>query len=110
MPTFIEYDLGDGQTLLVQALETDAGNVVMAARDGGNVIIKARKSFNDALKEAKTQAKLLIEQIEDLPVNEAEIKFGLTTTGELGNLAIGKIALGVNYEVTLKWKKATSTK
>ena len=108
MPTFIEYDLGNGHTLLVQAVETDVGNVVMASRGGENVIIKAKKSFADAFKEAKVQAVLLIEQIEELPVSEAEIKFGLTTSGELGNMAIGKVGLGVNYEVTLKWKKPKS--
>ena len=37
--------------------------------------------------------------------DEAEIKFGVSTVGELGNMAIGKVGAGVNYEITLKWKK-----
>jgi len=40
-----------------------------------------------------------------LHVEEAEVKFGINTVCELGNMAIGKVGVGVNYEVTLKWKK-----
>jgi len=35
-------------------------------------------------------------------VAEADVKFGINTVGELGNLALGKIELGMNYEVRLK--------
>jgi len=110
MPTFVEYDLGDGETILIQAPESETSGVVRAGRGGENIIVKAQKTFSAAFKEAKVQAKLLIAQIEELPVSEAEIKFGLTTSGELGNMAIGKVGLGVNYEVTLKWKKPESSK
>ena len=48
---------------------------------------------------------MLVEEIEDLHVEEAEIKFGINTVGEIGNMAIGKVGVRVNYEVTLKWKK-----
>lgn len=67
--------------------------------------MKAKKGFADALKDFRAQAKLLLSEIEELHVNEAEIKFGINTAGELGNLAIGKVGVGVNYEVTLKWAK-----
>ena len=56
----------------------------------------------------KEQARYLINEIEDLNVSEAEIKFGLSTTAELGNFAVGNFGLGMNYEVTLKWKKDES--
>lgn len=110
MPTYVEYELKDGVTILIEASEDEKAEIVKAARNKeGNVIIRAKKSFSQALKEAKVQAQLLLQEIEDLQVNEAEIKFGLTTTGELGNLALGKIGLGVNYEVTLMWKKTGGT-
>lgn len=67
---------------------------------------KAKKSFADALKDVRAQAKLLLNEIEELHVCEAEIKFGINTVGELGNMAIGKVGVGVNYEVTLKWAKS----
>lgn len=105
MATYIEYDLGDGSTILIEAPEGEEAGMVKAARNGATAKTKAQMGFTEALKDIKTQAKLLINEIEDLHVNEAEIKFGINTVGELGNLAIGKIGLGVNYEVTLKWVK-----
>ena len=33
------------------------------------------------------------------------LKFGLITTGEMGNFAIGKVGVEVKNKVTLKWKK-----
>jgi hypothetical protein len=103
MATFIEYELEDGATILIESVD-DLGGIVKASR-GEGVIIRAKKKFAEAFKDAKHQARLLIREIEELHVSEAEIKFGLTTTGEIGNMAIGKIGTGVNYEVTLKWRK-----
>ena len=106
MPVYIEYDLGDGATILVEAPEDEIGGIVRASRNPGEVVkTAAKKSFADALKDVKTQSNLLIKEVEDLPVTEAQIKFGINTVGELGNLAIGKLGVGVNYEVTLIWKK-----
>ena len=106
MPEYIEYDLGDGATILIEAPEGATSGVIRAARSAGEVSqVKAKKGFKAALKDVRAQARLLLDEIEELHVNEAEIKFGINTVGELGNMAIGKVGVGVNYEVTLKWKK-----
>lgn len=106
MPTYIEYDLGEGATILIESPENEPGRIVKAARGDGEVAkVKAKKDFTDALKDVRAQAKLLLNEIEELHVNEAEVKFGINTVGELGNMAIGKVGVGVNYEVTLKWTK-----
>ena len=112
MLAYIEYDLGDGASILIEAPEEEVGGIVRASAEGvGEAAkVKAKKSFADALKDIKAQAKLLLQEIEDLHVNEAEVKFGINTVGELGNMAIGKIGVGVNYEVTLKWKKPEEPK
>lgn len=102
MTIFIEYELEDGATILIECID-DVGGIIQASR-GEGVIIRAKKKFAEAFKDAKNQARLLLREIEELHVNEAEIKFGLTTVGEIGNMAIGKIGTGVNYEVTLKWR------
>lgn len=49
-----------------------------------------------------------LNEINDLHVEEAEVKFGINTVGELGNIAIGKVGVGVNYAITLKWKTPVS--
>ncbi|MAT45182.1 MAG: hypothetical protein CL609_22875 [Anaerolineaceae bacterium] len=106
MKNYIEYDLGDGAKILIEMPdESTSGIVKVAHGDGEIAVTKANKSFRDALKDVKAQAKLLLNEIEELHVNEAEVKFGINTVGELGNMAIGKIGVGVNYEITLKWKK-----
>jgi hypothetical protein len=106
MATYIEYDLGEGTKILIEAADEDVGGVVRASNEGGGMAkIKAKKNFTEALKDIRVQAKLLLQEIEELDVNEAEVRFGINTVGELGNMAIGKVGVGVNYEVTLKWQK-----
>lgn len=106
MPVYIEYQLDENATILIEAPDGESGGVVRAARgDGTLASVKAKKNFSEALQDIKTQAKLLLKEIEELHVEEAEVKFGINTVGELGNMAIGKVGVGVNYEVTLKWKK-----
>jgi hypothetical protein len=104
MATYIEYELEDGGTLLVEVKDT-AGGVQKAARGkDGSVVIKATKKFRAALSSIKHSATLLRQELDELKADEVEVKFGLTTTGELGNFAIGKVGVEANYEVTLKWK------
>ena len=106
MATYIQYDLGKNASILIEAPASDIGGITKASRKIKDVsLIKAKKSFDEALKGVKIQAQLLLREIEELHVDEAEIKFGINTVGELGNMAIGKIGMGINYEVTLKWSK-----
>jgi len=108
MTTFIEYELSEGGTILVELAQSDTGELIKVSQGAPEIAkVKAKKSFADALKEIKLQSSILLKEIEDLHVDEAEVKFGVTTVGELGNMAIGKIGAGVNYEITLKWKKPT---
>ena len=108
MPAYVEYELDEGVTILIEAPDDEAGGIVKAARDA-SPIVRAKKKFREAFDEVKAQAKILVEEIEELHVDEAEIKFGLTTAGEVGNLAIGKVGLDVNYEITLTWRKPSES-
>jgi len=110
MPTYVEYDLGDGTTVLIEGPKKEEGGGLVPAglKKDDKPTVKAQKSFAAALKDVRAQAKFLLGEIEELNVQEAEVKFGVNTVGELGNLAIGKLGIGVNYEVTLKWKKISA--
>jgi hypothetical protein len=104
MPTYIEYQLDENSSILIEAPDDGTEGMVKVSREVGELPkLKAKKNFSDALKDIKLQAKLLLKEIEELHVEEAQVKFGINTVGELGNMAIGKIGVGVNYEVTLKW-------
>lgn len=109
MPKYIEYDLGDGASVFVEAVDDSEDTVIHQASRGKVEAVsqKAKKTFAEAIKDVKVQARLLLIEIESLHVNEAEVKFGLTTMGEMGNIAIGKIGMGINYEITLKWTRPT---
>lgn len=106
MSTYIEYELEDGMTVLIEGPEDENGRIVKASAGGDDIAsVKAKKGFSVAMQDIKVQARLLLKEISDLHVEEVEIKFGINTVGELGNMAIGKLGVGVNYEVMLKWKK-----
>ena len=103
MPTYIEYTMEDGSTFLVEG-ESAGGGVVKASR-GGVDVVQAGKKFTEALASVRGSLKALIEEMEALKVEEAEVKFGLKAVGEAGVFAVGKVGGEINYEVTLKWKK-----
>ena len=106
MTTYIEYELENNSTILIESPDVDIAEVIKTSNGVTELAKrKAKKSFLDALRDVQVQAKLLIKEIEELHVDEAEIKFGVNTVGELGNMAIGKIGAGINYEITLKWRK-----
>jgi len=105
MSNYVEYELKDGVTILIQTAEEERGGVVKASRgkDSSNVPVKAKKKFSEAMDGIKAQAIEMRDKLEDLRADEVEVKFGLITTGELGNFAVGKVGVEANYEVTLKW-------
>ena len=103
MPTYVEYSVDDGSTILIEA-EDAMGGVVRASHDGANVV-RAGKKFTDALASVRGSLRALVNEMDAMKVEEAEIKFGLKTLGEAGIFAVGKVGGEINYEITLKWKK-----
>ena len=103
MATYIEYELEDGTTVLIESSEPESG-VVRASRDKeGNVIKKAGQKFEAALAGVRPWAAALRRQLDDLLADEIEVTFGVKAVGEAGNFAVGKVGAEANYEVTLKW-------
>jgi hypothetical protein len=110
MTTYIEYELEDGTSLLVEAAEVELEGVARAGRGNDTVIVKAGKRFGEALAGIQTQAREFVAMLRPTGADEVEVKFGLKSTGELGNFAIGNVGLEAAYEVTLKWKKEPEEK
>jgi hypothetical protein len=104
MATYIEYELEDGTTLLVESSEPQVGGVVRASRDAeGNIIKRASQTFEAALAKIKPWAAALRDQLDSVEADEVEVTFGIKAVGEAGNFAVGKVGAEANYEVTLKW-------
>ena len=104
MTTYIEYELEDNTTILVEAPEDAGGGMVKASRGDGEAV-PSKLNFKQAFENVRGSIKAVMAEFDDLHVEEAEIKFGLKTIGEAGVFAIGKVGGEMNYEVTLKWKK-----
>ena len=109
MPTYIKYQLENGGELLVEAPERPPSSSVTFAANPpdaeGNLILTAQRKFTEALGGVKQSALMVVKELDELKVEEMEIKFGLKTTGEAGLFAVGKLGAEANYEVTLKWKR-----
>lgn len=105
MPTFTEFKLDDESTLLIE-VDDSHGGIVPVAR-GENSIIEADTKFKTALASVRGSIVELLNELNSLDVEEAEVKFGIKAIGEAGGgvFSIGKVGGEINYEVTLKWKK-----
>jgi predicted secreted Zn-dependent protease len=109
MATYIEYQLEDGTTILVEADQPQLSGVTKASRDkAGNVITSVNQKFEDAFAGVKKSALVLRRQLEEMRADEVEVTFGLKATSEAGNFAIGKVGMEANYTVTLKWSDKES--
>ena len=76
MSTYIEYQLEDGATILIEADEPKRGGVTKASRDGiGNVITSANRKFEDAFAGVKSSAMALRQQLEEMQADEVEVTF-----------------------------------
>jgi hypothetical protein len=103
MSNYIEYKLEDGSTVLVEAEESRG---VVKTSNKPDEPIPSKIGFKQAFATVSPSIKEIISGFDDLHIEEAEIKFGLKSIGEAGLLAFAKVSGEVNFEVTLKWKKA----
>ena len=108
MSGYIEYQLEDGISILIEVPDDPSSDLVKGPHNIEETVVTAKKTFGDALEGVRVQAQLLRKKLEDLRADEVEVKFSLKTTGELGNFAIGKVGVEANYEITLKWKNSTT--
>jgi hypothetical protein len=72
-------------------------------------VAKARESFEDALSAlVRVNVGSFLAAVNGLPErpHEVEITFAVKGTGELGNLAVGKLGGEANYSVRLAWSWA----
>ena len=109
---YVEFPLDDGGSILIetpdQQEKVQSGFVKGAQNDGGrDVAVPATRSFDASVENVRKAAELLVNKLRAIssPPDEMTVSFGLKASGDLGNLAIGKVGGEANYAVTLKWKK-----
>lgn len=115
MTQYIAFENPDGTQTLVEVSEKEVarapGQPVKAglADKVGDFVKVATTSFQDAIAGAiHTNAQALQQGIQQIspPPTEVEIQFALKATGEMGNVAVGKVGGDTNYSVKLMWKPA----
>jgi len=99
---YIEYQIDEDTTILIQAGEGVEAGMVKAAR-GPDQPEKSAAKFEEALEPVHRVAQTLRRKLEDLRADETEVTFGLTTTGKLGTFAIAEVGVEANFTVKLKW-------
>lgn len=92
------------------AVEQPAGLGSWTRNRAGEVVMVAQTSFEEAVKRAVAlNVSPLLAAADALPDKpaELEITFGLKGTGEVGNVAVGKVAAECTYQVKMVWRRDT---
>jgi hypothetical protein len=111
-PRYVEFPLEEGGSILIetpdQQEKVQSGFVKAGPGEAGReVALQAGRSFDASVENIRRAAELLVNKLRaiSMPPDEMTVSFGLKASGDLGNLAIGKVGGESNYAVTLKWKK-----
>ncbi len=93
---------------LLVAGEQNAGLPQFARKQAVAAVAVAQSGFEQAVRRAvslNVRAFLAAADALETPPAEMEITFGLKATGEVGNLAVGKVAGESNYQVKMVWRR-----
>ena len=111
-PRYIEFPLEGGGSIFIESPDqqekVQSGFVKAGLGDAAKeAAIQAGQSFDASVENIRKSAELLVNKLRAIssPPDEMSVSFGLKASGDLGNLAIGKVGAEANYAVTLKWRK-----
>lgn len=119
MATYMRFASGEGEAgdILVEvdaaedlplAGEQNAGLRQWARNQAGEAVAVAQSEFEQAVRRTvslNVRAFLAAAGALEEPPAEMEITFGLKATGEVGNLAVGKVAGECSYQVKMVWRR-----
>jgi hypothetical protein len=105
MAKLVEFDVGDGQTVLVEVEDVESGELEPIAKSPGELAIKARQTLSEALNDITPMVRNLKKRLTAVtdPGDEVEVKFSVKLSGEVGAV-VTKVGGEATYEITLKWK------
>lgn len=108
MKRLIEFDLGDGSSIWIEAEEPEvqegtiqAGRLSEALRQ-----VKAKITFNEALNTVCSATEKVITKLRGLSEqpDEVEMEFGFNFNADIG-IYIGSVSSGTNYRVLMRWSQ-----
>ncbi len=101
MKQLIEYELEDGNTILIEVDLPEAG-IERAARS--DQIIKAKERFGEALEHIKPVAQTVFSKLGSLSADEIGVDFGIKF-GTKAGIIIACADAEANSTVRLTWKR-----
>ncbi len=111
MAHYLEFETSDGPMLIevdVDEISSRSGRIKAGLGDVvDNTVAKTQNTFQSALKVVRQNAVAFMHEMQDMDTapDASEITFTLKATGELSNLAIGKLGGEANYSVKLTWMR-----
>jgi Trypsin-co-occurring domain 1 len=120
MTNYLRFTSGEGEAadVLVEVdaavdlpvtSEQNAGLRQWGRNHAGEAVAVAQSGFEQAVLRAvslNVGAFLAAAEALQKPPAEMEVTFGLKVTGEVGNLAVGKVAGECNYQVRMVWRRS----
>ena len=111
MAQYIQFGTTNSGNLLVEVTPDEVMVTPGVIKSGlkekvQDAVVVAQASLEEALTRAvQSNATLFVQAVEGLQQqpNEMEITFGIKATGEVGNVAVAKVAGEGNYTVRLMW-------
>jgi len=110
MRRLVEFDLGDGKSIWIEANESESEVGTERAGRLGEMLqkVKAKVPFDEALNTACFATEKVITKLQGLSKqpNEVEMEFGFNFNADVG-IYIGSVSAGTNYKVTMRWARHT---
>lgn len=105
MTKLVKFDVGDGQTVLIEVEEVKSEQIKPVSKLPGDMAAKARKTLSEALDGIEPMVRTLKQRLNALtdPEDEVEVKFGVKLSAEI-DAVVTKLGSEATYEITLKWK------
>lgn len=117
MTSYVQFNTSDGSLILMEVEKAEVtperGVVKVGLQEKvqetvGTAVAVAQLTFEEAVERVvRYNAQAFIQSVRNMTTlpSEMEISFGLKATGELSNVAIGKIGGEANYSIKMVWKQ-----
>lgn len=106
MTQLVEFDVGDGQTILVEVQDVASKDLKPISKAPGEIAAKAKKTFEEALDNLTPMVKSIKRRLDGMsdPADEVSVKFSVKLSGQVGAV-LTTVGGEATYEITMLWKK-----
>jgi hypothetical protein len=102
----VEFESSEG-AVLVEVERQDVSSLRRVSKDGGKTVAKATESFDQAIDSVLPAAGRLLDSLQGLKPDSAQLEFGVKLSGELGGI-LAKASGEGHITVTLTWQSVGS--